>query len=911
LDLEPIRKNTRPRLALLLLVPLLLFSMTATSLASLPHAAGTTQAPGFSVLSVFWGTSTAKQSVGPGSVDVPLTVLLEYTYNQAGTTVNANLTLPSGFTDNNGNPFATAYLSGSVSPGAIVDFTFYLDVGANVSLGDYAVPLDLSWLVGQSGASSSSLNDLIQDTSIKVPVEGLVSLAFATVQKSLVPGELNNLTLVVENTGSGEARLVSVTASATSQGSVITQPSAISKIGPGSNATAVLGVFVPSSAAGSTLSLTFASTYLDPYNNTDSATSSLALLIGSAPKDTVSLSVAVVGQSIVPGVVNSVTAQVTNLGSGSATALSTAVSVSPSQDGTLLTQPKTIPVLEPNATTAETFSVYVPSSAAGTAISFTFTSSYTNSNNESETSTQSVGLITESSTSSTPTAAQISVTESGTPLTAGSTSEISLVIENEGSASLYSPTFTFSASSPLVVVANSSLSLPGVTLAPGRSITYSVAVGSSVSASGGLYEGTLGVTYLDASNGSHSESFSVGLQLTDPVTQLSVQAFSTNLMVGGSSAVSLEITNTGGDSLYYPSFSLSAPSSLTVTANSTYTRTGLVLAPGQSFEYRVTISNGPKTAEGAYGATLSVTYYDQYGNSHTLTFPVGLVVIGGIDLVVQDETVSQNATSITISGSLLNEGEASAYYLELVANATIGSQNVGGGSYYVGEIDPNTPTAFSITIPLSWRPTTGGSTSTITTSTATTSSPTTAATSSAPASSTTTSLSSTISSSTTATTTSSLTSRSFSGNFTGTRTGHGNFTFSFTQTTSSTSDPPSSSSSTADPASSTTSTSTSSTASAAPVVVDVTLSGNYQNDYGQAAQYSGPSKSLTLSTTGRVTTNPTTTSSSSENTTLTIARVALVAAIAVALVGSFLYLRRTRGSRAPSAPASGERDQVI
>jgi hypothetical protein len=877
------------------MLSLLLLSVAASSLSSLPHAAGTTQAPGFKVLSVFWGTSTAKQSVGPGSVDVPLTVMLEYTYNQAGTTVNANLTLPEGFTDNNGNRVATTYLSGSVSPGAIVDFTFYLDVGANVSLGDYSVPLALSWLTGQSGASSSSLNDLVQYTSIQIPVEGLVSLEFTTVQKSLVPGELNNLTLVVENAGSGEARLVSTTASATSQGSVIAQPATIASIGPGSNASVGLGVFVPSSGAGSTLSLTFASTYLDPYNNTDSATSSLALLIGSTPKDTVSLSVTVAGQPIVPGGVDDVTVQVTNTGSGSATALATVVSVSPSQDGTVLTQPKTISILRPNATASETFSLYVPSSAGDTAITFTFTSSYTDSNNASETSAESVGLITGSSSGSTPTAAQISVAESGTSLTAGSTSEISLVIENEGSAPLYSPTFTFSASSPLVVVANSSLSLPGVTLPPGRSVTYSVAVGSSLSAPGGLYQGTLAVTYLDASNDSHSESFSVGLQLTDPVTSLSVQASSTNLMVGASSAVSLVVTNTGGDSLYSPSFSLSAPSSLTVTANSTYTKAGLVLAPGQSFEYRVTITSGPKTSEGAYAATLSVTYYDQYGNAHTLTFPVGLVVIGGIDLVVQDETVSQNTTSITVSGSLLNEGEASAYYLELVANATVGSQSVGGGSYYVGEIDPDTPTAFSITIPLSLRTTTGSSTSTVTTSSTTaTSGATTSTTSSAPVS----------------TSTSSLTSSSFSGNFTRTRTGPpGNFTFSFTGTRTATGDPTNS----ADPPSSTSTSSTtaSSSTSTPPIVVDVMISGNYQNDYGQAAQYSGPSKSLTLSTTSRVATTPTSTSSSSENSTLTIVRVALVVAIVAAVLGSFFYLRRTKGSRASSAPAAGERDQVI
>src|ERR1700722_12656774 len=102
------------------MLSLLLLSVAASSFSSLPHAAATTQAPGFRVLGVSWGTSTAKQSVGPGSVDVPLTVVLEYTYNQAGTTVNANLPLPEGFTDNDGNRVATAYLPGSVSPGAIV-----------------------------------------------------------------------------------------------------------------------------------------------------------------------------------------------------------------------------------------------------------------------------------------------------------------------------------------------------------------------------------------------------------------------------------------------------------------------------------------------------------------------------------------------------------------------------------------------------------------------------------------------------------------------------------------------------------------------------------------------------------------------------------------------------------------------
>ena len=63
---------------------------------------------------------------------------------------------------------------------------------------------------------------------------------------------------------------------------------------------------------------------------------------------------------------------------------------------------------------------------------------------------------------------------------------------------------------------------------------------------------------------------------------------------------------------------------------------------------------------------------------------------GSIDLIVQSETFAQNASGITVTGNLLDEGAASAYYSSVTGS--INNSNAGAGSPdYVGEIDPNSP----------------------------------------------------------------------------------------------------------------------------------------------------------------------------------------------------------------------------
>jgi hypothetical protein len=235
-------------------------------------------------------------------------------------------------------------------------------------------------------------------------------------------------------------------------------------------------------------------------------------------------------------------------------------------------------------------------------------------------------------------------------------------------------------------------------IAPGSSIKYDAIVTTTSGSSGGSYSGTLTITYNDQQGNTYSESVPVTFLVAVPIRQVSETSLSADVAVGIPSRVAFQISNTGNVEIYSPVVTLTVPSGLSVTANSTYARTGLGLAPGQRLVYYANVTSGPKTSEGSYTGTLLVSYTDQYGNQYSQTFSPGLVVVGSIELVVQSLTAAQaSATTMTVSGTLLNEGQGSAFYLQVTGSVQRGQT----GSGYVGEVDPNTPVPFSITIPSS------------------------------------------------------------------------------------------------------------------------------------------------------------------------------------------------------------------
>ena len=81
------------------------------------------QATGFNIINAQWGTAASPFEAGAGEQNVPLTVTLQYFFYNTANTVEATLSLPSGFTDTNGLSSITTYLSGSIPSGTVFPLT--------------------------------------------------------------------------------------------------------------------------------------------------------------------------------------------------------------------------------------------------------------------------------------------------------------------------------------------------------------------------------------------------------------------------------------------------------------------------------------------------------------------------------------------------------------------------------------------------------------------------------------------------------------------------------------------------------------------------------------------------------------------------------------------------------------------
>lgn len=544
--------------------------MASTFISTIP-ASASTGLTNFNEINAAWGTPSNSISAAPGDKDIPLTVTLQYDFATTASSVVGSLILPTGFSLYDGTSETFSTTSGSVAGGSVFEMTFQgIFLSPSLAVGLYNFSLDLSAYSGTSLLFE-------QDSVLAVYVEGTPQLQFSTSTPSLTAGQVDDVPLTLSNVGSGNASRISLTISGTGA-SVLTPSLKVPSLGANESSTVEVEVYVPSSAAGSTISFMVAATYYDPYGVQQSASQTIGLYAPAA--STPVLSFQAMNVSLVPGSNNTVPVTLTNLGTGPALQVRTQVSA-PSQTS-ILTQFPLVSNLGPNASFTASIVVYVSGSLTGSPIDLSFSSTYTNEFGNAGSYTQSVGLYTRNATSSLP-SVLVSVSPVESEVNVGVQSEVSFEVEDVGPPSLLSPVLSLAVSSPLVVIRNSSYAVPGGVLEPGDSIVYDALVGSGTSASPGFYT-----------------------------------------------------------------------------------------------------------------ASVTVTYIDQSGATKSATVSTALVLTGTIDLVVQSPEVTQGNTTLSVSGEILNEGFSSAYYAT-VTGSIVGVKGTSQADY-VGEIDPNTPVPFSLTL---------------------------------------------------------------------------------------------------------------------------------------------------------------------------------------------------------------------
>jgi hypothetical protein len=559
-------------------------------------ASAQTEAQGFQVISSHWGNASSNAEAGPGDQDVPLTITLQYLYPYEALYAQLDILLPNGLSTTS-SPLtgqaannATIYYANSLQKGQVFQVETFLNLAKNASLGEYSFPTTILWSAVLTNSTVEPEVSLEQFTTLGIGVQGDTKLAFSTSQIALTPGQVNNITFTLENSGSGNASNIETTISSSNaqQVSVLNQFPQVSSLTAGQSTTGSIELFVSSSAAGSSVSLTISTSYLDAYNNQQSKTETLGLFV-STSSSTSQLVIRSNQNSLTPGQINNVTLVASNEGSQLLEDIATQVSSS-SQAVSVLSQPDVVQSLSPGSSATMDIGLFVSATSSNTAVTLSITSTYTVIGpNDTGSTAQNVGLYVSSQAGSAGNTS-LSVTTLKYQLLTGVPSEVSFAIRNTGSSPIFDPTFDLTVSSPLVIMSNSTYSLNNGEIAAGQNQTYEASISSSPSATAGVYDG--------------------------------------NLMV---------------------------------------------------------------------------SYTNQYGISNSQTIQVGFVLTGTIELIIQDETVSQATGNLTVSGSLLDEGTASAYYASLTGSTNSTTRGAAGPADYIGEVDPNTPVPFSTTIPYTLR----------------------------------------------------------------------------------------------------------------------------------------------------------------------------------------------------------------
>jgi len=235
---------------------------------------------GFTVVSAVWGTPTVPVEAGPGSQNIPLTITLQYYYYNTAQGISVTLSLPPGFTDTNGNSVTTAYVANQVPSGAVLPITFNLNIASGQALGSYTFPMTVSWGAITQFNPVQSVSET-QNTQATVSLKGKVLLQFSAGQSALTPGAVNHLSVVVTNSGTGNASSVDITLMSSAVISVLNTSPEISLVRPNSSVTSYVDIYVAPTLAGSSVPLAIGGTYSDAYGNTHQIAASVGMYVRS------------------------------------------------------------------------------------------------------------------------------------------------------------------------------------------------------------------------------------------------------------------------------------------------------------------------------------------------------------------------------------------------------------------------------------------------------------------------------------------------------------------------------------------------------------------------------------------------------------------------------------------------------
>lgn len=435
------------------------------------------------------------------------------------------------------------------------------------------------------------------------------------------------------------------------------------------------------------------------FNSAETETLNVALL------GTVQWNLSLSPTSISPGSRNMLTLDVSNKGTGAASKASVTLNF-PSGVSITGSNQWVFPSVGSNEDKTITLDAYAQPGLAGSSLQIGAYITYIDAYGTNRNANMAMGLQVSPISN-----VSLILTVEGSDLLPGTLNTISLSILNNQTrpvssiqASLVLPSGSSAGGPPLVISGDNTWSFPSIE--PLRSVSLNAQVVVSLSAAGTNYQPTLTLSYIDASNISRSENHAFGVRVlpAQNVLLTSVQGYI--ITAGLFNQPRIMISNLGKG----PVRSITASLAFGTAAAATSVAASLVLSGGNQWYFddlqphsNVTFSPTIFATLGAvdtsYQAQLSISYTDQQGVARVETDSIGFVVKGLINIHTQDVQISPSSVepggNITIVGNLLNRGNAPGMYVSVYT--TNKSPYFSDQTQYIGEVDTNTLTPFSIT----------------------------------------------------------------------------------------------------------------------------------------------------------------------------------------------------------------------
>jgi len=607
---------------------------------------GIVSASSFEVTNVNWGTTVAPMEVGPGDLNAPLTVTLQYIGWYAATTLRGTLELAPGFTDLNGNTSAIAYASG-VAPNSFFQLVFNLNLDENVSLGSNMFTLKLMW-------NTTWDTNLSQDLTFPVQVKGRVKLDFDTSTVYLTPGKVNDVQIRVNNRGTGRASEITTYVTAPSQVSLLNILDVVPMLDPGASTQLKLSVYVSPQAGNSPITFSITSTYRDAYLNVRSTGQSLGFIIGSIEQTVFKVRSST--SYLTPNELNRVNITIDN--QGSTTMGDLRVRLSPQLPLNIIDTDGEINLgtLGPNQRTQFPITIYLPSTSSdSTLVSLTIT--YTDEAQTIRSEVRTLSFLLNRTSELSP----ISVKVQPNTLVAGKANNLTIAISNIGMAPLRSISISYSFQGGQFTWLQPDISQVDQLL-PGESFFVDAKVfDPPTSTASTILQAN--IKYYDTQNNLKQEIRSIGL-LSQGLIDLQMVDFSVlpeKPTIGQIFSVTVTLTNIGTIVSSAVIATPNLPPGFKMFGSKSIFIGDMQVNVPTTFTLSILISN--VTKPGTYQIPVELTYFDNLRNQH--------VVTRNITVDVYEKTASTQ-TSARPQGSEFNVLSIASYTIVGVVMLALG-----------------------------------------------------------------------------------------------------------------------------------------------------------------------------------------------------------------------------------------------